>query len=438
MHSNKPYLAAKIAFAFFVTFVLASVVAPAQSQAQTFTVLHTFQGAPDDGAFPWTQLTRDAEGNLYGTTEQGGDANGVCSSFFYGCGTAFKLNKTGKLLWLHSFNSKDGGQPMAGLLRDTAGELYGTTVLGGDTNCYEYGCGTAFKLDKTGKETVLHKFSGTPDGEWPEGLLVQDKAGNVYGTTILGGTGNNGGTAFKIDKKGHKTVLYSFCSETDCRDGRDPFQGVILDAAGNLYGAASYGGVGGSNAGVVYRIDSTGQETVLYTFSGGSDGGNPASVLISDGAGNLYGTTEYGGNSDCGDSGCGVVFELSPQSNGGWTGTTLYTFCSLANCADGEYPLAGPLVRDSAGNLYGTTEFGGTPRDCASGQEGCGVVFKLDTSGRETVLHTFTLGSDGGIPATGLIMDKLGNLYGVADAGGDLNCAAGSGQGCGVVFEITP
>jgi uncharacterized repeat protein (TIGR03803 family) len=426
---------ARVAFATFLTFLLVSTLAAQPAHApRKFKVLHAFHGAPADGAFPWTQLTRDAAGNIYGTTTEGGDGKGVCTSFFSGCGTAFKLSKSGKLMWLHSFNSKNGLGPMAGLLPDAAGNLYGTTVLGGDTNCYQYGCGTVFKLDLTGKETMLHKFSGTPDGEDPEALLVEDVAGNLYGTTYLGGVFHNAGTIFKMDDKGDETVLYSFCTQTNCTDGQFPYPGVILDATGSVYGAAFSGG--DSDAGVVYKLDTTGKETVLYSFSGTSDGSHPVSVLLADAAGNLYGTTEYGGNfqANCAQSGCGVVFKLSPQSDGIWKETTLYAFCSETSCADGYAPLAGPLVRDSAGNLYGTTEFGGTSTNCNG--EGCGVVFKLDTSGQETVLHSFTLGADGGGPATGLTMDKPGNLYGVAVAGGDMNCAAGSGQGCGVVFKL--
>jgi len=434
MRDKKPFSSRKPIFAIFMTLLLALVIIPAPAQARKFKVLHRFHGAPADGALPWTQLTLDTAGNIYGTTTEGGDGKGVCTSFFNGCGTVFKLDKNGKFLSLHSFNGKNGLDLMAGLLRDAAGNLYGTTTLGGDTNCYQYGCGTVFKLDKTGKETVLHRFHGSPDGEDPEALLVEDKAGNLYGTTTLGGTGNNGGTVFRIDKKGHETVLYSFCTQTGCPDGRDPFPGVTLDAAGNMYGAATPGGT--FNAGVIYKLDTTGKETVLYSFSG-ADGVGPSSVLVADSAGNLYGTTQEGGNLNCfGGSGCGVVFELSPQSNGSWTETTLYTFCSQTNCTDGNRPLVGPLVRDSAGNLYGTTEFGGAFSTC----DGCGdgVVFKVDPAGQETVLHSFSGRADGGIPATGLTMDKLGNLYGVAVSGGDLNCAAGHEQGCGVVFKLNP
>jgi uncharacterized repeat protein (TIGR03803 family) len=190
---------------------------------------------------------------------------------------------------------------------------------------------------------------------------------------------------------------------------------------------------GAFGAGVVYKLDASGNETLLYSFAGGSDGANPDSVLLLDAQGNLYGTTENGGNSECGGTGCGVVFELSPQSGGNWTETVVYTFCSVSGCADGERPGVGPLVLDAAGNLYGTTIFGGAYQSCNA--DTCGVVFKLDPEGNETVLHSFTGGADGADPAAGLIMDKAGNLYGTAELGGNLKCAADK-QGCGVMFRL--
>jgi len=176
---------------------------------------------------------------------------------------------------------------------------------------------------------------------------------------------------------------------------------------------------GADGQGTVFELDTTGKETVLYSFTGGADGGRPGSVLIADSEGNLYGTTE-GGGKGCG-TGCGVVFELSPQGKS-WAENVLYTFCSLSNCADGEEPVRGPLVRDAAGNLYGTTYFGGAHHNC--NENSCGVVFKLDTAGKETVLHSFTGGADGAEPAAGLIMDNAGNLYGTTELGGDAQCPA--------------
>jgi uncharacterized repeat protein (TIGR03803 family) len=426
MRSKKPFSAGKPTFVTFITLLLASIVVPAQTQAQKFKVLHTFHGS--DGATPVGVLVRDAAGNIYSTTGVGGAGN--CNGGL-GCGTAFKMNKAGKLLWSHNFKVTNGDTPAAGLLRDAAGNLFGTTLYGGNTNCNApYGCGTVFRLSKTGKESVLHKFTGTPDGYFPESLLARDKAGNLYLTTYIGG--NLGlGAVFKMDTTGKETLLYSFSGGSD---GCFPKPGVISDAAGNLYGVAVQGGAGFCNSGygVVFKVDTSGNETVLYTLSGGSDGAYPGSVLLFDAQGNLYGTTRNGGIG-CG-TGCGVVFELSPQSGGGWSETVLYEFCSLSNCADGESPGSGPLVRDSAGNLYGTTFFGGTSTRCNGT---CGVVFKLDNTGKETVLHSFTGGSDGAIPEAGLSVDSSGNLYGTTYGGGDLNCHPKYG-GCGVVFKITP
>jgi uncharacterized repeat protein (TIGR03803 family) len=387
------------------------------AQAQTFTLLHTFNGKNGDG--PEGVLTLDAAGNIYGTTAGGG--TGKCSQF--GCGTGFMLNKAGKQEGVYSFGGMNGYGPVAGLLRDAMGNFFGTTVYGGDTNCDPpYGCGTVLKVSKTAKETVLHKFTGPPDGWFPESLLVEDAEGDIYGTTYLGGSGGNG-AVFKIDATGKETILYNFIGGPD---GCFPGPGVVLDSIGNLYGVTSLGGVGFCNSGygVVFKIDTTGNETVLHAFGGG-DGANPDSVLLFDSKGNLYGTTENGGNSECGGTGCGVVFELLPQQGGSWSEATLYQFCSLLGCLDGEEPGIGPLVRDSAGNIYGTTYFGGA--------QGDGVVFELDAAGKETVLHSFTAGADGANPVAGLAIDVSGDLYGTAKNGG-ATCYVS--YTCGVVFKI--
>jgi uncharacterized repeat protein (TIGR03803 family) len=410
-----------------LVFLLASIILPAQAQAQKFKVLHTFKGT--DGALPYAKLTRDAAGNLYGTTSEGG--KGICSSF--GCGTAFKMNDTGKEVWLHSFKGGNGRQPMAGLLRSSSGNLFGTTVAGGSGTkvCPEIGCGIVFKLDGAGTETVLHRFKGTPDGFEPEALLVEDASGNFYDTTTVGGNSGGLGTIFKLDSAGKETVLHSF---TGGGDGCYPFDGLIFDAAGNLYGTAVEGGAAFCNSGygVVFELDATGKFTVLYTFAG-NDGAYPSALLL-DSAGNLYGTAGGGNSTACVMTDCGVVFELSPRGSGTWTETVLYDFCSLDDCADGEEP-NGPLVRDSAGNLYGTTYRGGNHQDCNG--EGCGVVFKLDSTGNETVLHSFTDGADGAGPSAGLIMDHGGNLYGTAFFGGSKEGACAP-YGCGTLFKITP
>jgi uncharacterized repeat protein (TIGR03803 family) len=408
-------------------FLLASTLVgqPAQAQSYTFKVLHTFHGAPNDGQGP-DGLATDVSGNLYGTTGSGGRGRGICASFFVdGCGTAFKLDKSGTKIWQHSFQLPTGIGPVAGLLRDKAGNLYGTTTVGGDAECqgYQYGCGALFKLDKAGEETVLHKFTNTPDRANPDSPVVEDSAGNLYGTTLYGGAFNAYGAVFKVSKNGKETVLYSFTGGSDeCRP-----VGVTFGPDGNLYGVAE--GATTCNAyGAVFKLDAAGNFTLLYGFSG-SDGEYPDSALVFDANGNLYGETGNGGNSndiEC-PYGCGVVFKLSPEG----AETVLYRFCSLSGCADGAFP-GGNLVRDKAGNLYGITSRGGIYANCNG--DTCGAVFKLDSAGKETVLHSFTGGSDGEFPISGLVVDGTGALYGTAYGGGDTSCQ----NGCGTVFKITP
>jgi len=400
----------------------AAIASPAKPK---FKVIHTFHGK--DGAGPFGLLVRDGAGNFYGTTALGG--NGAC--WGYTCGTAFKLDKNGRQVWVHDFHGKNGWFPLVGLLRDTAGNLFGTTEFGGDLSCQApYGCGTVFRLDKTGrKENVLHKFNGS-DGTSAETQLVQDSAGNLYGA-VAGGNGY--GVVFKMDRSGRETILYNFSGGAD---GCGPAPGVIRDSAGNIYGETLTGGLGfcSDGYGVVFKLDMNGNETVLHTFQG-SDGATPDSILLVDSKGNLYGTTRSGGSSEGCTGGCGTVFELSPQ-NGNWSETVLYNFCSVSGCTDGSQPTRSALVRGTSGTLYGTTVFGGTYANC-SGQ-GCGVVFQLDTTGNEIVLHSFTGGTDGATPNGGLTVSSGGEMFGSTSTGGDLKCALGDGEGCGVVFRISP
>ena len=426
MRSKKLYFATKTGFTIFVIFLLPSVVVPTPSPAQTFKVLHIFHGPNGEG--PTGQLARDKAGNLYGTTQAGGA--GKCQgSFDNTCGTAFMLDKTGKQVWLHSFNGKNGFGPLAGLIRGPGGNLYGTTYLGGDTNRYALGCGTVFKLHANGTEKLLYQFPGTPDGWFPKGPLARDAAGNLYGTTQQGGAFGSGyGTIYKVDKTDTETVLYSF---TGGLDGCSP-TGVVLDAAGNLLGATGGGGDPGNctGYGVIFKLDPEGNFTVLHSFGGG-DGSGPGPLIL-DLQGNLYGTTQEGGAGDLCLGGCGTVFELSPNRDGTWTETLLYSFCSLESCADGREPLAG-LVRDDNGNLYGTTAFGGTSPCSGSG---CGVVFEVGSGGTETVIHSFTGGRGGSQPSGALVQSPAGVLYGVATGGGDTKCFPP--EGCGLVFRLTP
>jgi uncharacterized repeat protein (TIGR03803 family) len=356
------------------------------AKAQSFVTLFSFNST--DGANPFYGVIMDAKGNLYGTTVNGGA---------YGDGTVYKLDPSGNETILHSFaGGSDGLWPYGGVIMDAAGNLYGSTHSGG-----AYGDGTVYKLDPSGNETVLFGFNGT-DGSVPLGSLSMDTAGNLYGTTYVGGAYDSG-TVFKVDPSGNGGVLYNF---TGGSDGGGPYSGVILDSAGNLYGTTS---LGGANCGTLFKVDSAGSETVLFTFNG-ADGCTPYGGLIMDAAGNLYGTTASGGGSYwCSAPGCGTVFKLDPSGNE----TVLYIF----GVNGGDLPLAG-LIRDAAGNLYGTTA--------------TGPVFKLDTSGQETVLYNLA-GYYLSYSYGPLLLDKAGNLYGTSGWGGSSNCF----NGCGTVFEIS-
>jgi len=277
-------------------------------------------------------------------------------------------------------------------------------------------------------ETVLHTFNGPGDGGEPYGAPIFDKAGNLYGVTFLGGTYTNG-TVYEV-KAGSWTeeILHSF--DVNAGDGESPQGALVMDSVGNLYGVTPLGG--GRKLGIVYELSpETGgawKEKIIHTFVGGSDGRSPQAGLIIDKKGNLYGTTYQGGTgSNCGKFACGTVFELSPKSGGGWTEKILYSF--KGGTSDGQNPQA-PLLMDSAGNLYGTTVAGG-----AGGSVNSGTVFKLSPNGSggytETLLHSFiSNGKDGINPFAGLVLDSKGNLYSTTGAGGI--------YGYGTVFELSP
>jgi len=335
-----------------------------------------------------------------------------------------------------TYGCLDGSGPNGGLIQDAAGNLYGTTTHGGAN-----ADGTVFEVDSTGYETVLYSFcasSNCTDGAFPYGGLVRDAAGNLYGTTSSGGAGN-GGTVFKVDSTGHETVLYSFCPDSNCTDWSGPGPGLIRDASGNLYGTALSGGA--NNYGMVFKLDTAGNETVLYSFCsapGCTDGSGPLGLIIQDAAGNFYGSTTTGGNpySDCHFHAfsCGTAFKLDSTGHE----TVLYVFCSAPNCTDGAYPVAGPL-QDAADNLYGTTVFGGNSgSSCLEGALGCGTVFKLDTTGHETVLYSFCSVlncTDGSGPSGALIQDAAGNLFGTTSGGGNASSYCGEFR-CGTVFKL--
>jgi uncharacterized repeat protein (TIGR03803 family) len=357
--------------------------------AKEIKPLYGFRGGHKDGAAPYGGLILDSAGNLYGTTADGGIQGCVPA----GCGTVFKLAPDGSETILHFFAaSNDGENPMAGLIEDGAGNLYGTTEYGGASNA-----GTVFEIAANGTETVLYAFTGTSDGAYPFAGLIEDSSGNLYGTTEGGGLQDCGagycGTVFELAPDGTESVLYAFSGSAG--DGSHPYGNLIEDGAGDFYGTTAYGG--SANAGTVFELAPDGTETVLYSFSGMTDGSNPMSGLIEDGSGNLYGTTFYGGTSKD-----GVVYKLAPDG----TETVLYAFPGLN---DGARPYGG-VIADSTGNLYGTTEYGAW--------NSYGLVFKLTPDGTETV-HSFCgTRTCSGTPVAGLVADRAGNLYGTSLAGG--------------------
>ena len=391
-----------VRFALILAFLLVGSLGQS-AQSQTYKVIHNF--TVSDGATPYAGPILDGSGNVYGTTYLGGsDANG----------TVYELARHGSS-WvfrsLHSFTAGgDGAGPGFGSLAINGGALFGTTESGGYF-------GTAFEVMRASpgsnvpqawKETVVHTFGVGKDGAQPLNGVVFDAAGNFYGTTSLGGA-DGSGTVFEVKRSGKKwieSVIHSF-------KGANPVAGVILDAHGNLYGTTSFGGPAGD--GVVFKLSRSGsgwKETVLYDFLGGSDGQYPVGGLVFDKAGNLYGSTFQGGA-----NGGGTVYKLA-RSAKGWKLTTLYSFSGGA----GPY---NKLTFDAKGNIYGTTN--------GDGAHGDGSVFKLSRSNgvwKFTDLYDFTSGSDGGLPYGSVAVDAHGNIFGTATVGGSDNQ--------GVVFEITP
>jgi uncharacterized repeat protein (TIGR03803 family) len=321
----------------------------------------------------------------------------------------------GKEKILHAFGATgDGINPTAGLIFGKNGNLYGTTGGGGS-----YGSGTVFSLSPNRTETLLYSFKGGTDGLHPNVNLLLDDKGNIYGATQAGGNVNSEfcaygcGTVFKLAPDGTETILYAFCSETNCADGYYPQSALIEDKDGNLYGT-TYGGGTYYDAGVIFEIPATGGETVIHDFGYYDE--------IPDKDGNFYGTTEYGGYADyCTQEfieGCGTVFKLSPNG----TETVLYRF---DGSNDGAYP-PDALIRDNHGNLYGTTWEG-------TGTDPYGIVFKITPEGTEKILHAFNdiqSNKDGLYPYGSLVMDSLGALYGTTNQGGIYDE--------GTVFKLDP
>jgi uncharacterized repeat protein (TIGR03803 family) len=427
----------------FATFLLLTCLlfTAATLSAQTFTVLYNFTGGADGGN-PVSALAIDTSGNLYGTAFAGG----------LGYGIAFELSPSASgwafntLYSFQGFPDNDGAGPV-GIMIAPDGALLGATEAGGKKcrGIPDYdGCGTIYELTPPPARTerVLYRFTGGTDGIAPYGLqplALHD--GFLYGTAFLGGAygdciyGYQCGTSFELTPPTgtgtwNETVTWDFGSGGD---GAEPASSVIFDNAGNMYGTTIAGGdgtacsvQGDTGCGIVYELSPSGSgytETILYNFQGGSDGGAPYPGLVFDSAGNLYGATAYAGS-----GGGGTIYELSP-SGGGWSYSVLHSFAATGAGPNGQcYNCPGAyatLLIDAAGNLFGTTY--------NDGVHGRGMVFELAHSGTGWAfadLHDFTGGSDGSDIWAGLVRDRKGNLYGAAHDGG--------ANGWGVVYEITP
>jgi uncharacterized repeat protein (TIGR03803 family) len=408
---------------------------------QQYKVLWSFGGPPNDGQSSLASLTFDGVGNLYGTTQYGGTSGG---------GTVFELSPTGDGSWneaiLYNFCTNkngvqclDGEGPAAGLVLDSRGNLYGTTENGGGQPCPSdlNGCGTVFELSPSSApggswtQTVLYSFCASElngqclDGSHPLSQLIFDASGNLFGTTMAGGTGHladsfDDGVIFQLSPGANswkETVLYDFCSTGQgnyCPDGVDPQAGLTFDKSGNLYGTTSAGGAPSSvGGGTVYKLSPSGNgwiETVLYAFRAPYlKGSSPVATVSFDTAGNLYSTVELKGAGDAGG-----VFRVDPSGSGS---EDTFSF----NGEDGDMPTAGVLVDSEARTLYGTTSDSFT----------FGTVFKIEAPANETVLYDFCAEpdcADGSSPFAAVIQDQSGNLYGTTYLGGLYNF--------GVVFEI--
>jgi len=387
---NKPYPHSAL-------LALVVIAASCYSGAQTYSVLHSFGSTSGDGIGPSGTLARDSSGNLYGVTQVGG-TNAV--------GTIFKLASNTETI-LYNFNlTPDAMLPLYGVIRSNSGTIYGPA--GGGRYGSGNGDGALFKLSASGKETVLHSFGNGSDGLITSGDLVEDSKGNMYGVTVQGGT-HGAGTIFKITPAGKETILYNFTNVAGTPEGS-----LLLDQHGNLFGTTLEGGTNGF--GTVFEFSASGKFRVIYSFCAQvhcTDGGQPTTGVVQDSAGHLYGTTINGGS-----FGQGTVFKLTLRG----AETVLHSFG--VGGGDGYFPESA-LVSDGSGNFYGTTFVGGA--------NGVGTIFKVDSAGNETILHSFCVESncaDGGQPALGtLLRDEAGNLYGVA---------TGGTYQSGVVFRLTP
>jgi len=419
-------------------FLVGSIFAGLPAKAQQLTTLYNFcsQGGADctDGSAPSAYLIQGSDGNFYGTTAGGGQ---------HGQGTFFKVTPSGTLTTLYSFCAQggadctDGAQPDSGVIEGSDGNFYGTTAAGGIAETYDscgpsspFTCGTVFKITPSGELTTLHSFcsqfsnNSCTDGANPNGLALGTD-GNFYGTAP---GGNAGGTIFKISPTGAFTTVYSFCEQQEgCTYGPG---GLVLGSDGNFYGETRAGFGESVINGSVFKITPSGVLTILQYFcnvSGCLGGGSPSARLVEGSDGNFYGTTTPGYPN-------GSVFRVAPTGGG----TTLYDFCSLAECADGTVPYGG-LIQGSDGNFYGTTYVGGggSESECLPGWDGCGTIFKITPDGTLTTLHVFCSDgtwptcTDGQLPIAGLAQGTDFNFYGIASGGVHAN-----GDGSGGIFFV--
>jgi uncharacterized repeat protein (TIGR03803 family) len=382
------------------------------ASATTTDVIFSFE--EEEGEYADTDLETDNAGNIYGTTVLGGE---------FGGGTVFQLSPAPNG-WAHTVlysftGGADGGEPYKGVSIDLRGNLYGTAVTGGSGGC-EGGCGVVYKLTRsngTWNQTVIYAFTGGDDGSGPGARVMVDRRGNVYGMTPTGGA-NGVGTIYKLHPHAGSWDFQVIHTFTGGDDGATGSAGRMLLRNGRLYGAATAGGMYGS--GVVFELTPTPvgewDFRALYSFHGQPDGSFPYGALLRAASGKIYGTTYYGG-----ENGIGAVYELSPRPVGEWDGRVIYSF---QNGSDGNSPISN-LVRDLHGNLYGTTSEGGL---------GSGTIFKLKPIGggqwTESVVHPFAGPPDGGFSYNGMVVDRFGNFYGATVHGGT------DDDGC--VYKFTP
>ena len=420
----------RAAMALAVVLALAALTTQS-APAQTFTVLDDFNGT--NGSDASSSLLQATNGNLYGTTAEGGGA---------GAGSVYQVTPGGTLTSIYSFclqgtppsDCPDGYQPLAPLVQASNGDLYGTTLRGGANNE-----GTVFKITTGGMLTTVYSFcslSGCVDGIQPQGPLFQASNGDLYGTTSFDGANSGWGTIFKMTLAGKLTTIVNFAYTPG---GNMPVAGLIEASNGDLYGMTPTGGGNGGctyDCGTVFKITAAGKITYLHGFcslSGCADGGNPEGALVQASNGNFYGTTSVGGA-----NGQGTVFEITPAGKL----TTLYSFCSESGCADGSSPRS-TLIQATDGNLYGTTEYGGNEYDGVVGycfaSYGCGTIFEITSAGKLTTLYSFCAQNgctDGYFPPAGLTQDTNGIFYGTAPGGGNVNCPQ-QGGGCGTLFSLS-